>query len=590
MLLINVDSKIPNLALHKIAKFHTERKDNVIWNDDVDKRPGSIMEDLYDKIYVSCVFSWNKHKCAKWEGKAEIGGSGYSLVKDLPPEIEKLRPKINWGFTTRGCIRNCLEGNTLVNTIYGMKPIKELVGKKFGVWTYNQKTGNAYITKATKVWFTGVKECVRVNFDDGTHIICTLDHRFLTFKNGNQSVPTREKVKFAKDLKPKDSVIALRRFEDQKFGVKIHWRRKSILEHRAVMEYIIQRKLMDKEVVHHFDGNRLNNHPRNLNLCGNRSDHFEKHHNKDMSNRMKLNNPMKNPKTVSKMVKTSQLRKPKGSWKRTYEQRLKYRFNKLGKLNPNYKDGKTCGRMSRLDKEVNHKVVSVEYIGKRKVYDMYVPETNWFFANNVLVHNCPWCIVPQKEGKIREVGDVYDIWDGESKSVCIMDNNILALPDTFFKVCEQLKKENLKVDFNQGLDHRLLTDDICKELFSLKYPSGVGGKIRFAFDHISYKKSVLKALKMLRKNGLKDWRTRWYVYVGVEDNLSTVLTRVNLLRKWKQAVFLMRDRDKQVMKNKEYARMYLWTNRIDLFCHIKFEDFWPEDYMTEPLMNGLFDG
>lgn len=43
------------------------------------------------------------------------GGSGYSLSKDLPPEIEKLKPdysiypdnKISYGFLSRGCIRRC---------------------------------------------------------------------------------------------------------------------------------------------------------------------------------------------------------------------------------------------------------------------------------------------------------------------------------------------------------------------------------------------------------------------------------------------------------------------------------------------------
>lgn len=216
------------------------------------------------------------------------------------------------------------------------------------------------------------------------------------------------------------------------------------------------------------------------------------------------------------------------------------------------------------------------------------PKINWGFTTRGCIRNCPWCVVPQKEGKVREVGDVYDIWDGEADSVTIMDNNILALPDTFFKVCKQIKKENLRVDFNQGLDHRLLTDDICKELFSLKQPRGIGGKLRFAFDHISYKKSVLKALKTLKKNGLKDWQTRWYVYVSIEDTEKTVLERINLLRDWKQTVFLMRDRDERVMRNKEYARMYVWTNHIDLFSYIKFDDFWPDEYMTRKNDHGLF--
>ena len=100
VLLINIDSTIPNVALKKIEQYHTERGDEVIWD-------LPLWKHLADKIYVSCVFTWNKDKCKEWEGIAEIGGSGYDVKKVLPAEIELQKPKINIGFTTRGCIRKC---------------------------------------------------------------------------------------------------------------------------------------------------------------------------------------------------------------------------------------------------------------------------------------------------------------------------------------------------------------------------------------------------------------------------------------------------------------------------------------------------
>lgn len=272
ILIVNIDSVIPNLALHKIEFYHRQLGDTILCiNDNSPSLPLSLGD--FDKVYVSCVFDYNEGKCKKWEGIAEIGGSGYSLTKKLPLKIDKVKPKINLGFATRGCIRNC-----------------------------------------------------------------------------------------------------------------------------------------------------------------------------------------------------------------------------------------------------------------------------------------SFCIVPEKEGKIKAVGDIYDIWDGVSKEVLLLDNNILALPNHFFRISKQLKKENLTVDFNQGLDFRLLTDKICKELFSLKHRV----EIRFAFDYISYKKIVLKALKMLKKNGLKDWQTRWYVYVGVGDTIDTVLKRINILRDAKQLVYLMRDR--AVIKNPDFKEMLPYCN------------------------------
>ena len=100
ILIIDIDSRIPNLALKKVELYYTRLGEKVAWN-------MPIYAAIADKVYVSCVFSKNRHLAEEWEGRAEIGGSGYSLSKELPPEIEAVRPKINFGFTTRGCIRNC---------------------------------------------------------------------------------------------------------------------------------------------------------------------------------------------------------------------------------------------------------------------------------------------------------------------------------------------------------------------------------------------------------------------------------------------------------------------------------------------------
>jgi hypothetical protein len=194
------------------------------------------------------------------------------------------------------------------------------------------------------------------------------------------------------------------------------------------------------------------------------------------------------------------------------------------------------------------------------------PRINLGFTTRGCIRNCYFCIVPKKEGKIHSVGDIYDIWDGKAKEITLMDNNILALPDHFFKISQQLKDEKLRVDFNQGLDFRLLTDDICKELFSLKHTK----EIRFAFDDIAYKSRVLKALDMLKHNGLKDWQTRWYLYVGVKDTFDTVYERCKILHENKQLIYMMRDRDKSVQQNKKFIALAKWTNWA---CFFKYDFF-----------------
>ena len=50
------------------------------------------------------------------------------------------------------------------------------------------------------------------------------------------------------------------------------------LVHRWVVEKKLGRKLKSAEVVHHIDGNPLNNSPKNLKVYKNQSQHMKKEH------------------------------------------------------------------------------------------------------------------------------------------------------------------------------------------------------------------------------------------------------------------------------------------------------------------------
>jgi len=104
--LIDVDSKIPNLALMKISAYHKQKGDIVGFN-----------LNNPDKIYMSIIFTKNKGKAKNKRldnVNFEIGGSGFDLNSVLPNEIEFIKPdynlypsKYSQGFTSRGCNRNC---------------------------------------------------------------------------------------------------------------------------------------------------------------------------------------------------------------------------------------------------------------------------------------------------------------------------------------------------------------------------------------------------------------------------------------------------------------------------------------------------
>lgn len=190
------------------------------------------------------------------------------------------------------------------------------------------------------------------------------------------------------------------------------------------------------------------------------------------------------------------------------------------------------------------------------------PHLNFGFTTRGCNRNCKWCIVPKKEGKIKIVGDLLDLWDGKSKEIKLLDNNILFVPDHFQVVCEQAIKYNLELDFNQGLDARLLNKDIVKLLKKIKHK-----QYRFGFDDIKYYDQTEQAINLLIKNGVKT--STWFILVGF-DNDDTIMPRLELLKKYKQDAFIMIYNN---LNRKKYVSLARWVNIHPYFRELTFKEF-----------------
>lgn len=135
--LIDIDGKLPNLALMRISSYFKSMGAQVEF-----VRPDAKKSD-YEKVYASAIFTHSAKECEKllnfWEDKIDIGGTGFgNITKKLPKEIECMKPDYDlytadmiylkikgimskqrkvekakqivdagMGFTSRGCIRNC---------------------------------------------------------------------------------------------------------------------------------------------------------------------------------------------------------------------------------------------------------------------------------------------------------------------------------------------------------------------------------------------------------------------------------------------------------------------------------------------------
>jgi hypothetical protein len=196
--------------------------------------------------------------------------------------------------------------------------------------------------------------------------------------------------------------------------------------------------------------------------------------------------------------------------------------------------------------------------------DNVKPRINYGFTTRGCIRKCEFCIVPQKEGKIRAVGDILDLWDNKSKCVTVMDNNILALPSHFEYICGQARKNKIKIDFNQGLDHRLLTPEIVDIMNTISHT-----EYRFAFDAPSSITTVERAMSLLREKGIN--RCNWYVLVGFNTTPTEDLFRLNYLRDNGQRAYVQRY---ETHYNEPfYVGLARWVNQPHLFVGMTWQQF-----------------
>lgn len=112
-------------------------------------------------------------------------------------------------------------------------------------------------------------------------------------------------------------------------------------------------------------------------------------------------------------------------------------------------------------------------------YSIY-PEETKDTAFGFLTRGCPracgFCHVEAKEGRCSvKVADLSEFWRGQKKIV-LCDPNILACKD-HMELLQQLVDSKAKVDFNQGLDIRLVNERNIELIKQIRLKN-----IHFAFD------------------------------------------------------------------------------------------------------------
>lgn len=231
-----------------------------------------------------------------------------------------------------------------------------------------------------------------------------------------------------------------------------------------------------------------------------------------------------------------------------------------------YVDGKEVFDSSKnkeLPSEIEH--IYPDYT----IYPLLTQDTAFGFLTRGCPRGCDFCIVGKKEGRCSiKVADLSEFWRGQ-KRIVLCDPNILACKD-WRDLFRQLHESGAEIDFNQGLDIRLMTEEKARAISQLKIK-----EIHFAWDRYEDKALVVPKLKLFAEvTKIKPQAHKAIVYtlVNFTTTFEQDLDRIYTLRDLGYWPYVM-IYDKQNCA-KQYKKLQRWVNMRSTFATVKrFEDY-----------------
>ncbi len=133
---------------------------------------------------------------------------------------------------------------------------------------------------------------------------------------------------------------------------------------------------------------------------------------------------------------------------------------------------------------------------------------------------CKFCVVPKKEGKVRDVLTIHQLWRGEPwpRELILLDNDFFGSPTWRDKIAE-IRDGKFKVSFSQGINARMLSDEAAQAIASVKYRNDEMKRpcIHTAWDNLGDEGPLFRGLRSLVKYGVKPDHITVYMLIGYEQ-------------------------------------------------------------------------
>lgn len=230
---------------------------------------------------------------------------------------------------------------------------------------------------------------------------------------------------------------------------------------------------------------------------------------------------------------------------------------------------------SKLPKEID--LLQPDY----SIYPNVPNDTAFGFLTRGCPNKCNWCIVPKKEGMVAPYMDVDEIAIQGRDKLVLMDNNILAAGDYAVEQLHKIINRGYRVDFNQAIDSRLVTDEFARLLASVKW---IDRRIRFGCDTRKQIDDCEKAISLIQSYGYKG---EFFLYTMLSHDIEESYNRIHYwwqrnqeLRKAHQPnIYAYAQPYRDPLKPNTLPQwqkdMASWVNKKMCFQIVDFKEFTP---------------
>jgi hypothetical protein len=131
--------------------------------------------------------------------------------------------------------------------------------------------------------------------------------------------------------------------------------------------------------------------------------------------------------------------------------------------------------------------------------------------------DCGFCVVPIKEGKVRSVGTLGNIWrgPGHPKSLVLLDNDFFGNPE-WPELIEEAKRDEFKLAVIQGVNARMVGKRQAAAIAAVPWMSGSFHRRRVytAWDDINDETQFFRGLRNIVEAGTSPDSIMVYILIG----------------------------------------------------------------------------